>query len=375
MQGGLGRSSGSAGASAPQEGGRAVVELQGISKRYGDSTVVIDVDLTITEGEFFTLLGPSGSGKTTVLRMIAGLTEPSEGTIEIRGESMAGKRPYERDISLVFQSLALFPHRDVYGNIAFPLQMQRTPKREIAQRVREVLEIVKLPGLERRRINELSGGQRQRVALARALAPHPALLILDEPLGALDRRLREDMQMELARLHQQLDVTILNVTHDQREALMLSDRVGVMSEGRLAQVGPTRSLYHAPADRFVAEFIGDATLISGRTELADVGPVLRCGGLQLALGKDEPIGNEMTAVLRSEVLMIATDSKRLDDCANMLRGSVEVAVFEGGGTYYEVSVPELGTTVKVSSRGDDVAAPGDAVWIGWHVTDVPLVRS
>ncbi len=356
-------------------GERGVVELQGVTKRYGSETVVKSVDLTIREGEFFTLLGPSGSGKTTILRMIAGLVDPDEGQISIRGESMAGKRPYERNISLVFQSLALFPHRNVFGNIAFPLQMSRTPKREIPSRVREALDIVKLPNFENRQVTELSGGQRQRVALARALVSRPALLILDEPLGALDRQLREDMQLELARLHQELDVTILNVTHDQREALMLSDRIGVMSEGNLVQVGPTRSVYYSPADVFVAGFIGEATLIDGLIEITTSGPVLRYQGLKLVIEQVETDTGSMTAVLRSESVRIALQPEALVGCDNCLRGKVEVAVFEGIGMHYEVTVPELGTTVKVAASGIETYASGADVWIGWRALDVPLVRS
>lgn len=354
-------------------GAPGIVELEGITKTYGQQTVVKGVDLSIKEGEFFTLLGPSGSGKTTILRMIAGLTEPSEGEISIRGEPMVGKRPYERDISVVFQSLALFPHRDVYGNIAFPLQMRRTPKREIAERVSEALEIVKLPGFQARRVTELSGGQRQRVALARALVSRPALLVLDEPLGALDRQLREDMQLELKRLHQELDVTILNVTHDQREALMLSDRIGVMSDGDLVQVGATRDLYHAPINRFVAAFIGEATLISGEVEAGPAGPVLKHGGLEIAIDGGRPVGERATAVLRSEMVRVAVSAQALGGCENQFTGRVEMAVFEGVGMHYEIAVPQLDAVVKVAASDDLGAAPGDDVWIGWRVLDAPLV--
>lgn len=354
-------------------GSNCIVELKGITKRYGEQAVVNGVDLAIRAGEFFTLLGPSGSGKTTILRMIAGLTQPDEGAITIRGESMVGKKPYERDISLVFQSLALFPHRDVYGNVAFPLQMRRTPKREIADRVAEVLEITKLPGFQKRRVTELSGGQRQRVALARALVSRPALLILDEPLGALDRQLREDMQLELARLHQELDVTILNVTHDQREALMLSDRIGVMSDGDLVQVGATRSLYYEPANRFVAEFIGEATLIAGEIGTGPSGPVLRDAGEEITVDGRATLGDRATVVLRSEMVRIAATAEEHGDCDNCVRGTVEIAIFEGIGMHYEVAVPQLGTTVKVASPESLAFGPGDEVWIGWRSSDAPLV--
>ena len=241
-----------------------VVSLRQVSKVYGEQTAVRSVDLDIRKGEFFTILGPSGSGKTTVLRMIAGLVAPTEGEIIVDGKNVAGVKPYDRDISMVFQSLALFPHMNVASNIGFPLRMRRTGQREIQRRVSEVLEIVRLPQIEGRLVTELSGGQRQRVALARALVYQPTLLLLDEPLGALDRRLREEMQLELARLHREIDVTIMNVTHDQREALMLSDRMAIMDNGSIQQIGSAEELYTEPANPFVATFIGDGVLLTGR---------------------------------------------------------------------------------------------------------------
>ena len=255
-------------AGAPRPPGRApVVSLRGVTRAYGDSIAVRDVDLDVEEREFFTLLGPSGSGKTTILRIIAGLVEPTSGHVSIGGRDVRGLPPYERDIAVVFQSLALFPHMSVFSNVAFPLRMRRVGRRDVAAKVSAALETVRLgPRFEERAISQLSGGERQRVALARALVCEPKILLLDEPLAALDRRLREDMQLELVRLHHEIEVTILNVTHDQREALMLSDRIGVMNNGSLVQVGPSERMYNQPKTRFVAAFIGDATLLDARLE-------------------------------------------------------------------------------------------------------------
>jgi putative spermidine/putrescine transport system ATP-binding protein len=352
-----------------------IVLLRGVTKLYVEHAAVDNVDLEIRRGEFFTILGPSGSGKTTILRMIAGLIEPTAGQIFIDDKDVVGRKPYERDISMVFQSLALFPHMDVFSNIAFPLRMRRIGREEIGRRVRQALEVVRLPQIEKRPVRELSGGQRQRVALARALVYQPKLLLLDEPLGALDRRLREDMQLELVRLHQEIDVTIMNVTHDQREALMLSDRMAVMSDGRIEQVGGSEDLYSAPRSTFVASFIGDAVLADGEVEHRPDGARLRLG--QATVKIPATTAGRATLVLRSESLHVASSERALPDCDNRFPGAVEVAIFEGTGTYYEVSVPELGQTLKASmpkkARQERLQRGAD-VWIGWRTDDVPLVE-
>jgi len=240
-----------------------IVELVGAVKKYGDVAAIDGVDLAIRPRELFTLLGPSGSGKTTILRSIAGLVDLTDGGLFIAGQDVRKTPTYERNIGMVFQSLALFPHMTVFDNIAFPLRMRRRGKKEIAKRVQNSLDMVRLSDIAERRIHELSGGQQQRVALARSLVYDPKLLLLDEPLGALDKRLREEMQLELVRLHGEIDVTIVNVTHDQVEALVLSDRIGVMENGRLVQVGTPDEIYQHPKTRFVAEFVGRANLIDG----------------------------------------------------------------------------------------------------------------
>ncbi|MCE2483311.1 MAG: ABC transporter ATP-binding protein [Alphaproteobacteria bacterium] len=354
------------------------VQLRGATKRFGEIVAVRDVSLDIHRREFFTLLGPSGSGKTTVLRMIAGLGEPSAGEVLIDGRDMRGLRPYERPIAMVFQSLALFPHMDVFSNIAFPLRMRRVARREIARRVGEMLELMRLPDVAERKITELSGGQRQRVALARALVYEPRLLLLDEPLGALDRRLREEMQIELVRLHREIDVTIVNVTHDQREALMLSDRIAVFNEGRVVQVDRGEALYLQPANRFVASFMGDASLVDGTYRNDGAGELVR-GAVTLTVKDARAASGPATLVLRSEVAQIGAEEGSLRHCDNRLPGRVDIAVFEGPADYYEVFVPALEVTVRVSAPAQHGPvrrfAPGEEVWIGWQAEAAPLVAA
>ena len=354
------------------------VQLRGATKRFGEIVAVRDVSLDIHRREFFTLLGPSGSGKTTVLRMVAGLSEPTAGEVFIDGLNMSGLRAYERPIAMVFQSLALFPHMDVFSNIAFPLRMRRVGRGEIARRVRDMLELMRLPDVGGRKITELSGGQRQRVALARALVYEPRLLLLDEPLGALDRRLREEMQLELVRLHQEIDVTIINVTHDQREALMLSDRIAVFNEGEVIQVDRGEALYLRPTNRFVASFMGDASLIDGALRDEGAAELVR-GNVTLAV-KDSEIGSgPATLVLRSEVVQIGRQQDDLRHCDNQLPGRVDITLFEGPADYYEVFVPSLEVTVRVSAPAPQGPvqrfALGDEVWIGWQAAAAPLVAS
>lgn len=351
------------------------VELVETSKIYGEVTAVRQCNLSIKKGELFTLLGPSGSGKTTVLRMIAGLIEPSSGRILINGIDVHKTEVHERDIGFVFQSLALFPHMTVFGNLAFPLQMRRIGRKEIATKIQEILDVVRLPNIQERNVKELSGGQQQRVALARALIYKPSLLLLDEPLGALDRRLREEMQIEIVRLHQEIDVTIVNVTHDQREALMLSDRIGVMNKGRIEQVGLSFELYHKPETRFVAEFLGDANIFDGFA-VADGGKfVMETNtGTKMDLSNQSDLseGMEIGLAVRAECIRLG----RLTDdlgCLNQFQGSVSLRSFEGSAMYYEVNVPGLTDRLKVSDNSLDGHRfeRGDAVRIGWDEVNAP----
>ena len=356
---------------------RPAVRLVGATKLYGDFAAADRVDLEIAPRELFTLLGPSGSGKTTVLRMIAGLVKPTSGQIWIEDKEVHETATYERDIALVFQSLALFPHLSVFGNVAFPLQMRRVGRKEIRDRVQKALDVVRLPDVSKRRVTELSGGQQQRVALARALVYQPKLLLLDEPLGALDRRLREEMQLEIVRLHQDLDVTIVNVTHDQREALMLSDRIGVMRGGRLEQVGTAGSLYNEPATRFVGEFLGDANLFDATVTSLDPPLVTGSSGSVISVSSIDgtSVGDRVTVVARAECLRIgaAGTSLGLD---NQFAGTVELRAFEGAAMYYEVAAPGLADRVKISAGSAlqrTVFELGDAISLGWSAEETPIV--
>ena len=358
---------------------RALVELDGVGKDYGTVVAASDVDLTIDEGEFFTLLGPSGSGKSTVLSLIAGLIAPTSGRIRLGGADMAGRRPYERDIGMVFQSLALFPHMDVFSNVAFPLRMRRVARPEIRELVADALEVVRLPDVQNRHVNELSGGQRQRVALARALVYKPRLLLLDEPLGSLDKRLREDMQLELLRIHRDLSVTIVNVTHDQREALVLSDRIGIVRDGELIQVGAPDELYTSPATPFVASFLGNATLIRGALSRNGESWELVTAALRLRTLPPPGRAPERAAlVLRGEDVRLHRESPEVGVSENRLLGNVELVAFEGPTIYYlVVSVDDPAVRINVTEprSASEPLAVGERCAVTWRVDDAPVLPS
>jgi len=247
------------------------VRLEGLVKQYGDVTAVAGLDLEIADGEFFSMLGPSGSGKTTTLRMIAGFETPTAGRVLLHGKDVTRLAPFERDVNTVFQDYALFPHMTVGDNVAYGLTVRKVPKPDRERRVTEALRMVRLEGYERRKPSQLSGGQRQRVALARALVNRPRVLLLDEPLGALDLKLREEMQIELHQIQQEVGITFIYVTHDQEEALTMSDRIAVFSQGRIEQIGAPADVYERPATRFVAGFVGTSNLIGGDTAVAITG--------------------------------------------------------------------------------------------------------
>lgn len=357
--------------------GRAV-ELTDVTKSFGEVRAVHEVNLHINRGELFTFLGPSGSGKTTLLRMIAGLIHPTSGQIWIGSEEVHARPTYDRNIGMVFQSLALFPHMDVKANIAFPLRLRKIDRAEVDRRVRAALDMVRLPNIENRKIHELSGGQRQRVAIARSLVYEPQLLLLDEPLGALDRRLREEMQLEIVRLHRELDITIINVTHDQREALMLSDRIGVMHMGRLKQVGPSEEIYKNPASRFVAEFLGDANLLDGKFVIGESARYFETdAGARVDVPGAGPNGNHCTLVIRAECIHLdpGTHHRR---ARGGYPGRVALRAFEGNSSYYEVDVRDLATRLKVSTptaidrRLFDI---GEEVIVSWNPHEVRVVAS
>ena len=307
-----------------------VIGVDHVFKRFGDYVAVDDAHFEVASGEFFSLLGPSGCGKTTTLRMIAGFEQPTRGRILLEGRDVSTVPPYRRNVNTVFQHYALFPHMSVYDNIAFGPRSRKTDEAEIDRRVKELLEIVRLGALARRKPGQLSGGQQQRVALARALVNYPSALLLDEPLGALDLKLRQAMQIELKRIQREVGITFIYVTHDQEEALTMSDRIVVMNEGRVEQIGPPQEIYHSPASVFVANFIGVANLIAARVGPADGG-----GATALVSGERVPVtagawkgnpGEAATVMIRPERLLVSRTA--LTGGAS-LPVSVESSIFQG----------------------------------------------
>ncbi|MBW2077124.1 MAG: ABC transporter ATP-binding protein [Deltaproteobacteria bacterium] len=288
------------------------VELKNLSKTFSpDIRAVENVDLVIEEGEFVTLLGPSGCGKTTSLRLIAGFEEPSSGQILINGQDVTAFPPYQRNTGMVFQSLALFPHMDVFGNIAYGMRIRRLSKIEICNKVDELLQLVRLQGMEKRKVEQLSGGQRQRVAFARALAMNPSVFLLDEPFAALDKNLREEMQIELRRLQKRIQITTIFVTHNQREAMSMSDRIVVMDQGRIQQVGSPREIYINPVSSFVANFIGTTNLIQASVQAVGQGEIqlMTSDGLVSVAGADVDMteGQECIISIRPESVRLTVE--------------------------------------------------------------------
>jgi len=344
------------------------IRLEGLEKRYGDVVAVDGVSLDIVAGEFFSLLGPSGCGKTTTLRMVGGFEYPTTGRVLLRGRDVTKDPPDKRAVNMVFQQYALFPHLTVGDNIAFGPKRQGLPKDETRRRVGEVLELVRLPGYEKRRPNQLSGGQQQRVALARALANRPNVLLLDEPLGALDLKLRRQLQVELKRIQSEVGITFVYVTHDQEEALTMSDRIAVMHAGRVEQLGTPEELYERPSTRFVADFIGTTNLLSG--VVADPGCVVLATGERVPAAVDgHAAGVPVELGVRPEsiaLLPAAADGAlpgRVEQAA-YLGTSVSYLVRTAGGTALSVLVPKTGVRLPV---GADVSVswdPADALLLG-----------
>ncbi|MGH2378110.1 MAG: ABC transporter ATP-binding protein [Candidatus Limnocylindria bacterium] len=350
-----------------------VVELRDVTRTFGDVVAVDRVTLGIRQGEFFALLGPSGCGKTTTLRILAGFERPTSGDVYLRGRRVNDVPPYRRETNLVFQQLALFPHMDVYDNVAFGLSVKRRPAAETGQRVRKVLELVDLVGLERRRMHEISGGQQQRVAIARALVNEPAVLLLDEPLGSLDLKLRVQMQRELKAMQRRSGTTFVYVTHDQGEALAMADRIAVMQTGRIAQVGSPEHIYSRPATRFVAHFIGDTNIIpvTVRDRGADGTATLEGRGLRFqAADADARTGETRNVSLRPEKIHI---SGAQASGANGHRGRVLEVTFLGPLTRYEVAVGEdLRLVVQAQTEADEHFASDDTVSLSWPAS-APVV--
>ncbi len=357
---------------------RALVRIEGVSKRFGRVAAVDRVSLTIPENAFYALLGPSGCGKTTLLRMIAGFELPDEGRILLDGEDMTRVPPNRRPVNMVFQSYAVFPHMTVWKNVAYGLEVTGVARAEIARRVEQALALVRLEGLEERLPHQLSGGQKQRVALARALVKRPRLLLLDEPLSALDRKLREAMQMELVRLRHEVGITFLLVTHDQDEALSMADRIAVMNAGRVLQVADPRTLYEEPRNRFVAEFIGTANLFEGQVlATTDGGARIQLEGFgELVVANPRLAGRtgRVQLALRPEKWRLGTDSPPSADL--VLEGRLVELAYHGDTSrlHVEAAGRTLVVVVHNSRRGGDPhLAPGARLWLGLGAEDlVPL---
>ena len=347
------------------------VELRGVSKRFGSQTAVDGISLAVQPGEFLTLLGPSGCGKTTTLRMVAGFERPSGGEVLIAGQRVTGLPANRRNVNTVFQNYALFPHMLVGANVGFGLRMRRLPRAEIASKVREALEMVQMAGLERRRPSQLSGGQQQRVALARALVNRPAVLLLDEPLGALDLKLRRAMQGELRHLNRSVGITFIYVTHDQEEALTMSDRIAVMNGGRVLQLGTAQEIYEGPATRFVADFIGESNFLDGTLagvdgDLATIrlqdGTPLRARPGAVVLSA----GSVATLTVRPERIAIEPEMgpERAGE-NNVLTGRVAQAMYAGATMQYLVQVAGGATVVVRTPNLGSALEPGAAVMVRW----------
>ena len=352
----------------------SIVSLIDVEKRFGSNLVVRKMNMEIYEGEFLTLLGPSGCGKTTTLRMIAGFEDATSGIIKVQGERVENKEPYQRDVKTVFQNYALFPHMTVFDNVAYGLTIKKVPKDEIRQRVVEMLELVQLTDYERRKPDELSGGQKQRVAIARALINRPKVLLLDEPLGALDLKLRKQMQIELKRLQKKLGITFVYVTHDQEEALTMSDRIAVMNAGVIEQLGTPMEIYDHPLTRFVAGFIGESNIFDG-TVTAVEGDLLRVdtpAGKLLTRGSGFAVGEEMHVSIRPEYLEAGERSADGFDLPARIKD------FTYMGTVVKTALDMAdGTELKLSRFEQDANAhEGDKVYLSWRPEkSVPIKKS
>lgn len=355
-----------------------MVELRNVSKRFGEVQAVETASFTVPEKSVLTILGPSGCGKTTLLRMIAGFDSPTSGEIFIHGKPVSSIPPHQRSIGMVFQKLALFPHMTAAENIAYPLKMRRFDPKTIPERVDRYLQIVRLTNMGKRRIHQLSGGQQQRVAIARALVFSPDLLLLDEPLSALDKKLREEMQLEFRQIQQKLGVTTINVTHDQREALVMSHEIIVMSDGVIQQTADPIRLYRQPVNRFVASFIGLTSLLTG--QVADVrgsDVEIRIGGIALKGHTPENSllsGSEAECAVRAEQVRIfrADDHSAVFD--NVFDGVVDQKIFEGDRMVYQIRCPALGDAVIFAFDHDPTHhtfhQKDETVGIGWNARDM-----
>ena len=354
------------------------IRFVGVSKWFGDVVAVDKIDLSVERGAFFSFLGPSGCGKTTSLQLIAGFDQPTEGDVFISGTSVVGIPSHKRPVNMVFQNYALFPHMNVADNIAYGLRQRnpKPPKQEIAKRVDETLELVRLSGFGKRKSWELSGGQQQRVALARALINHPTVLLLDEPLAALDRKLRREMQMELQTLQREVGITFILVTHDQEEALSMSDRICIMREGQIIQSGSPRELYDEPVNRYVADFVGKTNFFNGKVVTANKSSISinseSCAVLVGVKSKGAPtpkIGSNACVAVRPEMISISAADEKDNHADIAIKGHVKNRIFLGEHSEYLIVTEGFGDVLVLSPKTNEsnrrIFAPGDHVSISW----------
>lgn len=348
-----------------------IVQLEGVNKYFGKNHVVKNLNLSVEEGEFLTLLGSSGCGKTTTLRMIAGFEEPTSGSILVEGQAVEEKEPFERNVNTVFQSYALFPHKTIYDNVAYGLKMKKVPKTEIARRVKEIMALVQLTGFEERYPSQLSGGQKQRVAIARALINRPRVLLLDEPLGALDLKLRKQMQLELKRLQRKLNITFIYVTHDQEEALAISDRIAVINEGNVMQVGTPEAIYKKPENAFVAGFIGVSNFLECDVEGENP------QAARLNIKGECSLTCRLRAPFSGKGVISARPEQLFFDEKEGLPGRISISTFLGDFIEYEIELNN-GQTIQLNEYTKDVREvrqDGQKVLVNFDVNAVSVYDS
>ncbi|RQT14955.1 ABC transporter ATP-binding protein [Burkholderia contaminans] len=347
----------------------AAVEFRQVHKTYGAAVALDKIDLTINAGEFFTLLGPSGSGKTTLLNIVSGMVTPTGGLLLIDGNDVTNLRPQKRNLGMVFQNYALLPHMSVFDNVAFPLRIRKMSKRDIEKAVMEILEVVRLQDFAQRKPAELSGGQQQRVSIARCLVYKPKLILMDEPLGALDKKLRNQLQFEIKKIHEELGVTLLYVTHDQEEALVLSDRICVMNHARIAQIGTPNELYFRPTSEFVADFLGEANLIPGAVceSFSGYGLVRTSNGSTVRCTMQSGVNGAMKVMVRPESVRLAKFEKPAE---HGMRGVIRDYAFVGHAVRYTVQAGDQQITgLQNSGASTALFEPGCDVWIDWSSAD------
>ena len=350
-----------------------IVQLEGVNKYFGKNHVVKNLNLSVEEGEFLTLLGSSGCGKTTTLRMIAGFEEPTSGSILVEGQAVEEKEPFERNVNTVFQSYALFPHKTIYDNVAYGLKMKKVPKTEIARRVKEIMALEQITGFEERYPSQLSGGQKQRVAIARALINRPRVLLLDEPLGALDLKLRKQMQLELKRLQRKLNITFIYVTHDQEEALTMSDRIAVMHDGILDQLGTPEEIYEQPRTKFVATFIGETNIFEGNIKELAMGRV----AVRIENGVIRGCGYGFS---RNEYITVSVRPEKMKFSAAPVKGfQLEAQVKDyvyAGSVVKCIAVLQNGMEIKMDRlAGEELPEPGSIIHPWWEEKDAVLLHN